>query len=243
MAGDWRRRRPAGAARAAGAQRRGGPRARPAADDQPRHGASARASAAETACAGRRAQHPLPLRPRQRPLRAVPRRRRWPTRARSSSTRAEPSPTRSRRKYRRICEKLDLGPGDRVLEIGCGWGGFALHAARERGCPRHRASRSRASSTTLARRARARRPGSTDRVAIEYRDYRDVEGTYTHVVSIEMLEAIGEAQFEPYFFAARPRARAGRPRLHPDDRGARPALRAYRRTRDWIQAYIFPGGH
>jgi cyclopropane-fatty-acyl-phospholipid synthase len=144
-------------------------------------------------------------------------------------------------KYRRICERLALGPDDHVLEIGCGWGGFALHAARERGC--------RVTGITISRaqldeaRRRVADAGLAGRVAIEYRDFREVTGRYTHVVSIEMLEAIGESLFETYFATIdRVLAPGGRACIQtiavPDQRYA-----AYRRTRDFIQAHIFPGGH
>jgi cyclopropane-fatty-acyl-phospholipid synthase len=144
-------------------------------------------------------------------------------------------------KYRRICDRLDLGPGDRVLEIGCGWGGFALHAARERGC--------HVTGITISReqhdeaQQRVREAGLSEHVSIEYRDFREVEGTYTHVVSIEMFEAIGESLFEPYFQTLdRVLEPGGRALVQtialPEQRYA-----TYRRTRDFIQAYIFPGGH
>jgi cyclopropane-fatty-acyl-phospholipid synthase len=144
-------------------------------------------------------------------------------------------------KYRRICDRLDLRPGDRVLEIGCGWGGFALHASRERGC--------HVTGITISREqhdeaiARVRAAGLEERVAIEYCDFRDVEGTYTHVVSIEMFEAIGESLFEPYFQTLdRVLEPGGRALVQtialPEQRYA-----TYRRTRDFIQAYVFPGGH
>jgi cyclopropane-fatty-acyl-phospholipid synthase len=144
-------------------------------------------------------------------------------------------------KYRRICDRLGLGPDDHVLEIGCGWGGFALHAARERGC--------RVTGITISRaqlgeaRRRVADAGLAGRVAIEYRDFREVAGRYTHVVSIEMLEAVGESLFETYFATIdRVLAPGGRACIQtiavPDQRYA-----AYRRTRDFIQAHIFPGGH
>ena len=144
-------------------------------------------------------------------------------------------------KYRRICDRLDHCPGDHVLEIGCGWGGFALHAARERGC--------RVTGITISReqhdeaQLRVQDADLGELVSIEYRDFRDVEGTYSHVVSIEMFEAIGEALYEPYFATIdRVLAPGGRACVQtialPEQRYA-----TYRRTRDFIQAYIFPGGH
>jgi cyclopropane-fatty-acyl-phospholipid synthase len=144
-------------------------------------------------------------------------------------------------KYRRICDRLALGPADRVLEVGCGWGGFALHAARERGCHVTGITISREQHDEALR--RVHEAGLGDRISIEYRDFRHVEGTYTNVVSIEMFEAIGEALYEPYFETLdRVLEPGGRALVQtialPEQRYA-----TYRRTRDFIQAYIFPGGH
>ena len=144
-------------------------------------------------------------------------------------------------KYRRICDRLELGPDDHVLEIGCGWGGFALHAARERGCRVTGITISRAQHDEARRRAQA--AGLGERIAIEYCDFRELAGTFSHVVSIEMLEAVGEGLFETYFATIdRVLAPGGRACVQtiavPEQRYA-----AYRRTRDFIQAYIFPGGH
>jgi cyclopropane-fatty-acyl-phospholipid synthase len=103
----------------------------------------------------------------------------------------------SRAKLERICDKLDLGPSDHVLEIGTGWGGFALHAAATRGC--------RVTTTTLSREqrelalARVRQAGLQDRVTILLEDYRELTGTYDKLVSIEMIEAVGWKDFGTYF--------------------------------------------
>jgi len=104
-----------------------------------------------------------------------------------------------RAKLERVCDKLQLTADDHVLEIGCGWGGFALHAARTTGC--------RVTGLTIsaeqARFARARiaEAGLADRIEILEEDYRVHDGGYTKVASIEMLEAIGEKQFPLYFRA------------------------------------------
>jgi cyclopropane-fatty-acyl-phospholipid synthase len=143
------------------------------------------------------------------------------------------------RKYRRICDKLRLGPDDRLLEIGSGWGGFALYAAGERGAAVTALTIS-GSQAELARQ-RAAAAGLADRVKIVEQDYREHEGRYTKIASIEMLEAIGERQF-PTFFAACDRLleRDGlaciQTILVPDRRWER-----YRRTPDWIERYLFPG--
>jgi cyclopropane-fatty-acyl-phospholipid synthase len=142
-------------------------------------------------------------------------------------------------KYRRLCEKLGIASSDHVLEIGCGWGGFALHAARERGAHVTGVTISR-EQAQLAR-GRVREAGLEDRIEILERDYRLVEGAYTKIVSIEMFEAIGERQFGTFFATCdrllAPHGVAGIQAICvPDQRYAR-----YRRRRDWIQEYVFPG--
>jgi cyclopropane-fatty-acyl-phospholipid synthase len=145
-----------------------------------------------------------------------------------------------RAKYRRMADLAGLRPGMHVLEIGSGWGGFALYAAGERGC--------RVTSITISReqhalaRDRVAAAGLTDRVDIELRDYRDVDGTFDAVVSIEMLEAVGAEYFGAYFAAVdralRPGGKAAIQVItFPDV-----AYEAQRRGANWIQTYIFPGG-
>ena len=142
-------------------------------------------------------------------------------------------------KYRRLCEKLEITEDDRVLEIGCGWGGFALHAARERGCHVTGLTISREQAQLAGRRARD--AGLDDRIEILEEDYRAIGGRFTKIVSIEMFEAIGERQFGTFFSTCdRLLAPGGLAGLQvicvPDQRYAR-----YRRRRDWIQEYVFPG--
>ena len=144
-----------------------------------------------------------------------------------------------RAKHERLCAWLELSPRDHLLEIGCGWGGMAIHAAATRGCRVTAITVSREQHALAA--ARVAEAGLADRVRVEYRDYRDLEGTFDHVVSIEMLEAVGYEHLRGYFAAC---ARALRPggRLAvqtitmPDARFA-----AYRRRVDWMQTYVFPG--
>jgi cyclopropane-fatty-acyl-phospholipid synthase len=140
-----------------------------------------------------------------------------------------------RAKLERLCRLLDLGPEDHVLEIGCGWGGFARHAAETRGC--------RVTGVTISHEqavlARERTRGLP--VEILEQDYRAVEGSYTKVASIEMLEAIGADQFGTYFATIdRVLAPGGRAAVQtilvPDQRWDR-----YRSTPDWIERYVFPG--
>lgn len=146
-----------------------------------------------------------------------------------------------RDKYRRIADRARLEPGQRVLEIGCGWGGFAEWAARERDV--------RVTGVTVSReqarhaRSRIEAAGLSDRVRIERRDYREIEGRYDRVVSIEMLEAVGHRYLGRFF-------RAVDEALVPGGRAALQVITipdrrydSYRRRPDFIQRHVFPGGH
>jgi cyclopropane-fatty-acyl-phospholipid synthase len=145
-----------------------------------------------------------------------------------------------RNKYRIMAERAGLEPGMHVLEIGSGWGGFALHAAAELGCRVTTITISQAQHELATRRVRD--AGLADRVSVELRDYRELYGTYDAIVSIEMLEAVG-AEYFGTFFAACDRALApgGKMSLQtitlPDV-----GYERQRRGVNWIQAYIFPGG-
>ncbi|MBL0215934.1 MAG: class I SAM-dependent methyltransferase [Myxococcales bacterium] len=142
-------------------------------------------------------------------------------------------------KLERLCEALALSPGDHLLEIGCGWGGMAIHAAQTRGCKVTAITVSRDQYRLATERVAA--AGLADRVSIQFRDYRELEGTFDKIVSIEMLEAVGY-EYLPQFFAVCARALAPGGRLAvqtitmPDDR-----FEAYRTRVDWMQTYIFPG--
>jgi cyclopropane-fatty-acyl-phospholipid synthase len=100
-------------------------------------------------------------------------------------------------KLDRICQKLNLGPDDHVLEIGTGWGGFALHAAREYGC--------KITTTTISQkqydfaRQKIDEAGVNDRVEVVKKDYRDLTGQYDKLVTIEMIEAVGYQYYEEFF--------------------------------------------
>jgi cyclopropane-fatty-acyl-phospholipid synthase len=100
-------------------------------------------------------------------------------------------------KLERVCERLDLGPDDHLVEIGTGWGGFAVHAAATRGC--------RVTTTTISREQhelavdKVRRAGLEDRVTVLLEDYRDLVGTYDKLVSLEMIEAVGWRHFGTFF--------------------------------------------
>jgi cyclopropane-fatty-acyl-phospholipid synthase len=143
-------------------------------------------------------------------------------------------------KYRTLAEGMGLQAGHHVLEIGCGWGGFAEYAAREVGA--------RVTGVTISReqydfaRKRLFDAGLAERADIRLVDYRDVEGHFDRVASIEMFEAVGERYWPAYFDkiaqVLKPGGRAGLQIItideaHFDD---------YRRSPDFIQKYIFPGG-
>ncbi|MCB0879031.1 MAG: class I SAM-dependent methyltransferase [Thermoleophilia bacterium] len=143
-------------------------------------------------------------------------------------------------KYERICRKLQLRPGMRVLEIGCGWGGFALHAATHHGV--HVTGVTISEQQYELARERVADAGLQDRIEIRLADYRTLDGRWDRIASIEMFEAIGEREFDNYFATVdRLLARDGIACVQtialPDQRWD-----GYRRTRDWIQQYIFPGG-
>jgi cyclopropane-fatty-acyl-phospholipid synthase len=145
----------------------------------------------------------------------------------------------SRRKLVRICDKLELGPDDHVLEIGTGWGGFALHAATHHGC--------RVTTTTISQeqyelaRERVRAAGLDERVTVLLKDYRELTGRYDKLVSIEMIEAIGAAYMPAYFAAiARLLEDDGQALIQAitiEDHRYAQALKSV----DYIKRYIFPG--
>jgi cyclopropane-fatty-acyl-phospholipid synthase len=142
-------------------------------------------------------------------------------------------------KLEAVCRKLELGPGQRVLEIGTGWGGFALHAAREHGCHVTTATISPNQHRLATERVRA--AGLGERVSVLLEDYRDLRGTYDRVVSIEMIEAIGHRQYPEFFRRAGALlARDGRMLLQ----AITIADRHYAAARDdvdFIKRHVFPG--
>ena len=145
----------------------------------------------------------------------------------------------STRKLDRICDKLRLGPDDHVVEIGTGWGGFAVHAARTRGC--------RVTTTTISREQhalasqRVADAGLQDRVTVLLSDYRDLQGQYTKLVSIEMIEAIGAQYLDTYFATLgrllKPEGLALVQAITIEDHRYEQALRSV----DFIKRHIFPG--
>lgn len=143
-------------------------------------------------------------------------------------------------KLERIQDKLDLSGGEHILEIGCGWGALAAYLAAE--------ADARVTGITLSpsqltwAKAVTERSGKADRIDLRLQDYRDIQGSYDRIVSIEMFEAVGEAYWPDYFDTLK---RCLKP-------GGRAVLQIisiepkrydnYRRDTDFIQKYIFPGG-
>ncbi|MHB8679164.1 MAG: class I SAM-dependent methyltransferase [Rudaea sp.] len=147
--------------------------------------------------------------------------------------------TASARKLQRICAKLGLCANDRVVEIGSGWGGFAIHAARRYGC--------HVTTTTISReqyelaQVRVREAGLEGRVEVLLRDYRDLDGRFDKLVSIEMIEAIGHQYLDDYFGKVgsllQPHGMALIQAITIEDHRYAQALGAV----DFIKRYIFPG--
>jgi cyclopropane-fatty-acyl-phospholipid synthase len=142
-------------------------------------------------------------------------------------------------KIERLCDLLQLTEHDHLLEIGTGWGAFALHAAARHGC--------RVTTTTISERqhqlasARVRAAGLEGRVEVRHQDYRDLTGTYDKLVSVEMIEAVGHAYYPTFF-------RKCAELLRPEGRMALQAITIAdhlydeaRRSVDFIQAHVFPG--
>jgi len=145
----------------------------------------------------------------------------------------------SRRKLERICEQLQLKPGDRVMEIGTGWGGFALHAAQHHGC--HVTTTTLSAEQHALATERVAAAGLQDRITVLMQDYRDLQGQFDKLVSIEMIEAIG-AEFLETYMATLQRL------LKPDGIALLQAItiedhryEQARRSVDYIKRYVFPG--
>lgn len=138
-----------------------------------------------------------------------------------------------------ICEKLELGPDDHLLEIGTGWGRLAIHAAKNFGC--------RVTTTTISKAQydlayqRIVDAGMHDRIELLLEDYRDLEGHYDKLVSIEMIEAIGSEQYDTYFKQCSQRLKPGGRMLIQAITIADQQYDYARRNVDFIQRFIFPG--
>jgi cyclopropane-fatty-acyl-phospholipid synthase len=143
-------------------------------------------------------------------------------------------------KYRRLADLADIQPGDHVLEIGCGWGGFAKYAIEERGA--------RVTGITISReqhdfaKQRLADAGLAGRGEVKLIDYRDLEGKFDKIVSIEMFEAVGQAYWPTYFNAVSSLLKSGGRAVLQAITIEDEAFEEYRREPDFIQRYIFPGG-
>ena len=144
------------------------------------------------------------------------------------------------RKYESLVDQMGAEPGDHVLEIGCGWGGFAEYAARERGLKVTGLTISQAQHDYAVQRIAA--AGLSDKVEIKLQDYRDERGTYDGIASIEMFEAVGEKYWPVYFDTLRDRLKPGRHATLQIIMVQDKRWQVYKRGVDFIQKYIFPGG-
>jgi len=143
-------------------------------------------------------------------------------------------------KYESMVDQMGAEPGDHVLEIGCGWGGFAEYAARERGLRVTSLTISRAQHDYAVERITA--AGLSDRVEIKLQDYRDERGVYDGIASIEMFEAVGEKYWPVYFDTLRERLKPGCHATLQIITVQDKRWDVYKRGVDFIQKYIFPGG-
>lgn len=145
-----------------------------------------------------------------------------------------------RAKYQALAESAGVQKGDRILEIGCGWGGFAEYAAKELDC--HVTGLSLSKEQLKFAQDRLERLGLSDKVDFRYQDYRDEQGLYDRIISIEMFEAVGERYWRTYFDkikqCLKPGGKAGIQviTINPN------TYEHYRQNPDFIQRYIFPGG-
>ncbi len=143
-------------------------------------------------------------------------------------------------KYKSMVDQMGAKPGDHILEIGCGWGGFAEYAAKERGL--------RVTGLTISREQfnyavqRVEKAGLSDMVDFKLQDYRDETGSYDGIASIEMFEAVGEKYWPVYFDTVRNRLKPGRNATLQIITVADRRWEVYKRGVDFIQKYIFPGG-
>lgn len=143
-------------------------------------------------------------------------------------------------KYDRLLDLLDPAPGATILEIGCGWGGFTRRAVETRNVHVTAVTVSEAQRDHLTRAIAS--DGLDDRIEIRLCDYRDLEGTFDHIVSIEMIEAVGERYWPSYFETLHNRLRPGGTAAIQAITIDENLFRDYRLSVDFIQRHIFPGG-
>ena len=145
-----------------------------------------------------------------------------------------------RAKYKSMVDQMGVQPGDHVLEIGCGWGGFAEYAAAERGL--------KVTALTISQeqfnyaQERIAKAGLSDRVTFKLQDYRDETESYDGIASIEMFEAVGEKYWPVYFETLRERLKPGKTATLQIITVSDQRWEVYKRGVDFIQKYIFPGG-
>ena len=143
-------------------------------------------------------------------------------------------------KYKSMVDQMGVLPGDHVLEIGCGWGGFAEYAAAERGL--------QVTCLTISEEQfkyaveRIEKAGLSDKVTFKLQDYRDEKGVYDGIASIEMFEAVGEQYWPVYFETVRERLKPGKTATFQIITVSDRRWKVYKRGVDFIQKYIFPGG-
>ena len=142
-------------------------------------------------------------------------------------------------KLDRICRKLDLKPEDHVMEIGTGWGGFALHAARHYGC--HVTTTTISPSQHDVARERVAAAGLNERITLLQKDYRDLTGQYDRLVSIEMIEAVGHQYYDTFFRKCSELLKPEGAMLLQAITIADQRYEAAKKSVDFIQRYIFPG--
>jgi cyclopropane-fatty-acyl-phospholipid synthase len=166
-----------------------------------------------------------------------------PTMAYSSALFASPDQSledAQRAKYHRVADMAGVKPGATVFEIGCGWGGFAETVARDYGAQVDGITLS-AEQLKFAQ-DRLHRQGLDNLATLKFEDYRDSKGQYDHVASIEMIEAVGEENWPGYFRTVYDRLKAGGTAAIQAITIRENDFETYRRSADFIQRYIFPGG-
>ncbi len=143
-------------------------------------------------------------------------------------------------KYKSMVDQMGVQPGDHVLEIGCGWGGFAEYAAKERGL--HVTGLTISKEQLAYAQDRIKRAGLEDKVTLKLQDYRDETNQYDGIASIEMFEAVGEKYWPVYFETVKKCLRPGKQATLQIITVADHRWDVYKRGVDFIQKYIFPGG-
>ncbi|MCE9599188.1 MAG: cyclopropane-fatty-acyl-phospholipid synthase family protein [Spirochaetia bacterium] len=142
-------------------------------------------------------------------------------------------------KFDRLYEKLNLNQNDHLLEIGCGWGGFAIHAAQKSGC--------RVTGITISQqqfefaKRRVREEHLEDQIEIRFQDYREVQGKFDKIVSIEMMEALGYKYLDVFFSRCHQLLRPGGTMALQCITFPDASYESYRKGMDWTRIHIFPG--